>query len=209
MQPEETPLAALLSVMPPHDGADEQVDWEELRRAWGVRFPSDYTAFMATYGGGGIDDAFGVLTPEAPAQPPNGPVMGSMPGETATMRHIWETAGGPDGVSGGPDSVIAWGVSCGADILGWLVVDEDPDRWPVVVWERHGRPNWKVYDCGMVEFLRRLFAAGFDRCPLSDASLWGEPAPRFVHWREEQRRWESGVDPYTGEPDPYFGMEFE
>ncbi|MFG2986407.1 hypothetical protein ACGFYQ_35025 [Streptomyces sp. NPDC048258] len=61
----------------------------------------------------------------------------------------------------------------------------------------------------MVEFLRRLFVEGFDKCPLSDASLWGERAPHFVHWREEQRRWESGIDPYTGEPDPYFGMEFD
>ncbi|GAA0269545.1 hypothetical protein GCM10010302_04000 [Streptomyces polychromogenes] len=209
MPPEETPLAALLSVMPAHDGADEQVDWDAMRRAWGVGFPSDYTAFMATYGAGGIDDAFGVFTPEATTQAPDGPGHGSMAGETAVMRHIWATEGGPDGVSASPDSVIAWGGSCGADILGWVAVDEDPDKWQVIVWERHGRPHWKIYDCGMVEFLRRLFAEGFDKCPLSDASLWGEPAPHFVHWREEQRRWETGIDPYTGEPNPYFGMEFD
>ncbi|GLW04645.1 hypothetical protein Slala05_82750 [Streptomyces lavendulae subsp. lavendulae] len=41
-----------------------------------------------------------------------------------------------------------------------------------------------------------------------DASLWGEHPPHFVHWREEQRRLESGIDPYTGEPDPYLGVEF-
>ncbi|MFD9725931.1 hypothetical protein ACFWXG_19235, partial [Streptomyces sp. NPDC059072] len=133
MPPEETPFAALLSVMPAHDGADEQVDWDAMRRAWGVGFPSDYTAFMATYGAGGIDAAFSVLTPEATAQPPDGSGFGSMAGETTLMRHIWATEGGPDGVSASPDSVIAWGGSCGADTLGWITVDEDPDKWPVIV----------------------------------------------------------------------------
>ncbi|WP_327132404.1 hypothetical protein OG311_16380 [Streptomyces sp. NBC_01343] len=163
---------------------------------------------MSTYGAGGIDEALSVLTPEATTQPPAGPGFGSMAGETAIMRQIWATDGGPGGITASPDSVIAWGVSCGADILGWVTVDEDPDNWPVIVWERHGSPHWKIYDCGMVEFLRRLFAEGFVECPLSDTSLWGAPAPHFVHWREEQRRRESGIDPYTGEPDPYFG-EFD
>ncbi|WP_212765743.1 hypothetical protein [Streptomyces sp. PKU-MA01144] len=209
MPSEGTALTALTTVMSPQEGADEQVDWGAMRRAWGVDFPSDYIAFMGTYGAGGIDDALSVLTPEASTQPPDGPGFGSMAGETAIMRQIWESEGGPDGVAAGPDHVLAWGVSCGADILGWLTVDEDPDKWPVIVRERHGWPHWKIYDCGMTEFLRRLFTKGFDDCPLSDASLWGEPTPHFLHWREEQRRWECGIDPYTGEPDPYFGMEFD
>ncbi|SEQ99937.1 hypothetical protein SAMN05216481_12532 [Streptomyces radiopugnans] len=208
MPSQETVLAALRAVMPSHDGADEQVDWDAMRRTWGVDFPSDYVAFMSTYGAGGIDDVLSILVPEASAQPSEGPGFGSMAGETANMRHMWESDGGPEGIDAGPASVLAWGVSCGADMLGWLTVDPDPDKWPVVVWERHGWPHWKVYDCGMTEFLRRLFAKGFEECPLSDASLWGEPSPHFLHWREEQRRWESGIDPYTGDPDPYFGMEF-
>lgn len=203
------PLAALIAVMPPDDGADEQVDWDAMRRAWGLAFPSDYVAFMATYGAGGIDDAFGVLAPEAAVEPTNGQELGSMSGETATTRRTWADEGGPDGAAAGPEAVLAWGVSCGADILGWLTVDDNPDRWPVIVWERHGRPHWKIYDFGMAEFLRRLFTKDFDECPLGDASLWGEPSPRFLHWREEQRRWDSGTDPCTGEPNPYFGMEFD
>ncbi|MCX4462469.1 SMI1/KNR4 family protein [Streptomyces sp. NBC_01728] len=209
MPPERTALAALTTVMPPHDGADEQVDWDAMRRAWGVGFPSDYIAFMSTYGGGGIDDVLGILTPEASTQPPDGPGFGSMSGETAIMRQTWQFEGGPDKVDASPDSVLAWGVSCGADILGWLTTDDNPDKWPVIVWERHGWPHWRIYDCGMAEFLRRLFTKGFEECPLSVVSLWGEPSPHFIHWREEQRRRESGIDPYTGEPDPYFGMEFD
>ncbi|MFD4833773.1 SMI1/KNR4 family protein [Streptomyces uncialis] len=208
MPSEETDLAAIQAVMPSHDGADEQVDWDAMRRGWRVGFPSDYRAFMAVYGAGDIGGALGVLTPEGTAAPDDTGI-GTMPGETATMRHLWQPEGGPAGVDADPGSVLAWGVSCGADILGWLTADEDPDRWPVVVWERHGWPHWKMYDCGMVEFLRRLFAQGFDECPLSDASLWGEPAPHFIHWREIDRRRAAGIDPYTGEPDPYFGMTFE
>jgi hypothetical protein len=161
----EAVLAALMAVMAPHDGADEQVEWDAMRRAWGVGFPSDYVAFMGLYGTGGIDGALSVLTPEASTKPLDGAGLGGMAAETANLRHI--------------------------------------------LWERHGWPHWKTYDCGMAEFLRRLFTRGFDACPLSDASLWGEPSPKFVHWREEQRRWESGIDPYTGEPDPYFGMKFD
>ncbi|MFE7593787.1 hypothetical protein ACFU6K_30730 [Kitasatospora sp. NPDC057512] len=200
MRADEASVAALKAVMSPHDGADERVDWAAVGQAWGVRFPADYMAFMATYGAGGIDEAFSVLAPEASTEPPEGSGFGSAAGETGIMRSIWSTEGGPTGVEAGPDSVIAWGVSCGADILGGLTVDEDPDKWPVLVWERHGSPNWQLYDCGMAEFLRRLFTGGFDRCPLSDASLWGEPSPHFVHWREEQRRIEERLDPYTGEP---------
>ncbi|MFF0076615.1 hypothetical protein [Streptomyces sp. NPDC005494] len=48
-----------------------------------------------------------------------------------------------------------------------------PDAWPVIVWERHGSPHWRVYGCGMAEFPRRLFADEFEECPLSDLSLWG------------------------------------
>ncbi|WP_318212923.1 hypothetical protein [Streptomyces sp. SJL17-1] len=200
MPSEGTALAALKAVMSPHDGADEQVDWDAMRRAWGVGFPSDYITFMSTYGAGGIDDVLGVLEPEASTQPPDGPGFGSMACETAIMRRIWESEGGPDAGDAGPDSVLAWGASCGADILGWITVDDDPNKWPVIVWERHGWPHWKIYDCGMAEFLRRLFTKGLDECPLSDASLWGEPSPHFVHWREERRRLESGIDPYTGSP---------
>lgn len=129
--------------MPPHDGADEQVDWDAIRRAWGVGFPSDYIAFMSTYGAGGIDDALSVVTPEASTQPADSPDLGGMAAETANMRHMWESDGGPNEVDAGPDSVVAWGVSCGADILGWLTLDHDPNKWPVVVWERHGWPHWK------------------------------------------------------------------
>ncbi|MFF2949833.1 hypothetical protein ACFVVU_00575 [Kitasatospora sp. NPDC057965] len=116
--------------------------------------------------------------------------------------------GGENSAPAQSDSVSAWGGGRGADVIGRLTYDGDPDRWPVLVRERHAWPHWWLYDCGMAEFLRRLFTRDFDQCPLGDASLWGDPSPHFVHWREARRRFESGVDPFTGEPLPWSGRGF-
>ncbi|MFE3387062.1 hypothetical protein [Streptomyces anulatus] len=73
---------------------------------------------------------------------------------------------------------------------------------------RDGFSRWTSYECGMVEFLRRVFSGELEACPLSDATLWGTGAQKFVHWKEE-RRLLSGVDPWTGEPDPLAGVGFD
>ncbi|MFD4711856.1 hypothetical protein ACFWN5_19595 [Streptomyces sp. NPDC058430] len=66
-------------------------------------------------------------------------------------------------------------------------------------------PHWALFDCGMAEFLRRLMTAEFDARPLNDLSLWGRVGT-FVHHAEQERRFPAGLDPMTGEPDPYVGM---
>ncbi|WP_406466421.1 hypothetical protein OH738_39900 [Streptomyces hirsutus] len=81
----------------------------------------------------------------------------------------------------------------------------NPDQWPVIVWRGHGNPRWALFNCGRAEFLRRLVTAEFDACPLSDLSLWGRVGA-FVHHEEQERRFHAGLDPMTGEPDPYAGM---
>ncbi|MCG6497680.1 hypothetical protein [Kitasatospora sp. A2-31] len=57
----------------------------------------------------------------------------------------------------------------------------------------------------MVKFLTRIMLAEFDECPPGDASVWGRPGA-FVSWREQRRRLVAGLDPLTGEPDPYAEM---
>jgi hypothetical protein len=46
----------------------------------------------------------------------------------------------------------------------------------------------------------------FDECPLGGLSLWGKASVTFLTWAEEERRLKAGLDPWTGEPDPYAGM---
>ncbi|GGL80179.1 hypothetical protein GCM10010129_24780 [Streptomyces fumigatiscleroticus] len=89
-----------------------------------------------------------------------------------------------------------------------MTSERDPQQWPVAVWARQGG-GWSVYDCGMADFLLRLLRADFAACPVSDATLWGAGAARFLSFAEEERLREEGLDPWTGEPDPYAGMEFD
>lgn len=52
------------------------------------------------------------------------------------------------------------------------------------------------------------FFREFDERPLSDAELWGGSASKFIGGRQEQRLIDSGVNPWTGEPDPYANLSF-
>jgi hypothetical protein len=198
---------ALIRIMPPEHGADEQVDWEAVEARLGTRLPADYRAFMAVYGGGRIG---GLVSIELPLAPDDFPQWeGTIAQETKNLRYHWEQDGGIPGVELGADAVLAWGVGCpNSDLLGWLMTSSDPDQWPVVVRRRHvswGEPSFALFECGMATFLTRMMLAEFDECPLSDVSLWGNVEP-FVHWREQDRRFKAGLDPITGEPDPYAGM---
>ncbi|WP_306191736.1 SMI1/KNR4 family protein [Streptomyces sp. MK5] len=185
-------IAQLRDLMPPHDGAGDSVDWQQTEHDWGVTFPQDYKEFVATYGEGEADAFLTFLVPE----PAEGPVpSGDMAEETAEARRMWVDYGSPT-----TSPVIAWGVSARADLLCWLTSEQDPRRWPVAVWSR-GDLAWSVHDCGMLEYLVRLFRGEFD-------AMWADDdgVRRFVHVREAQRLLAAGIDPDTGEPNPYAGM---
>ncbi|WP_207309664.1 SMI1/KNR4 family protein [Streptomyces kasugaensis] len=200
-------LGPLKRIMPPESGVGEDVNWAELRKAWGTSLPSDYMAFMAEYGAGEISGAFSIVRPQKPGATSSD--MSGMAYETVNARELWQPAPAPSGAGAGLSPVIAWGISAGADILCWLTERSDPNRWPVVVLGRHTKTLWNTYDCGMTEFLRRLFHAEFDECPLSDETLWGNSSPQFLNYREIEQLREAGVDPWTGEPDPYADAMFD
>ncbi|WP_405535085.1 SMI1/KNR4 family protein [Streptomyces sp. NBC_00075] len=132
--------------MPPDLGEDQGVDWESLQSAWGLRFPSDYVAFMARYGAGAINDSFSVLVPNAPDQAEDG-------GKASETRNAVELRDA-DSVP-----VVAWGVTVAADIICWKITHEDPEQWPVTVWRRqNSSPRWIEYERGMTGFLCGLFS---------------------------------------------------
>ncbi|MEU9979585.1 SMI1/KNR4 family protein [Streptomyces sp. NPDC051014] len=170
----ESSLEPLLSLVSNEHGADEQVDWADVEEALGVGLPSDYKAFMSVYGAGGIGD-LGILGP----LPVNylqwdpGSIVDSAP----PFRDLWDGEGGVPGIEADGSSVLPWGSGCSANELGWLTLDPNPDRWPVVAWRRqisYGDSRWKLFDCSMVDFLIKMMRAEFDECPLGDASLWGK-----------------------------------
>ncbi|WP_330343351.1 SMI1/KNR4 family protein [Streptomyces longwoodensis] len=195
-------LDEVMRIMPSHAGAGDTVDWDVIEASWGTRFPDDYKEFTAEYGGGAVDDYLELLTPEIYVSPGGESSYSGMQQESANAEDVWRTSR-PE-VAEVP-RLITWGIDSSADILCWLATDSDPNKWPVLVWGR-GDAQWTQYSCGMLEFLCRLFRAEFDECPLSDLSLWGTASPRFLHWAEEQRLRKAGIDPWTGESDPFAGM---
>ncbi|MEU4211515.1 SMI1/KNR4 family protein [Streptomyces sp. NPDC026206] len=193
--------------MPCHENAGEEIDWADVQREWGTKFPRDYMAFMSEYGEGGVNDFLQIFQPLSDER--DGPASG-MRYETDNARGFIAEVAGPPELYGPPVvPLIAWGVDSSADILCWLTLDEDPDRWSVLVIGRHTASPVAIYECGMTDFLRRVILADFDECPLSGTDLWGSASPRFLGWREEQRLWADGVNPWTGEPDPYAGMAWD
>ncbi|MGW2911258.1 SMI1/KNR4 family protein [Streptomyces asoensis] len=192
----------LTRLMPPHSGAGDTIEWGPLEQSWGTRFPGDYKEFIARYGAGAISDYMVIFAPERRAESGVEPSFQGMEEETLNAQELWRAKAPGEASSG---RVIAWGSDSSADILCWRVTGDDPDDWPVVVWNQDD-VAWREYACGVVEFLHRVLDAQFDDCPLGGLTLWGNGAPIFLHRDEEQRLRASGLDPWTGEPDPFAGM---
>ncbi|PBC61813.1 hypothetical protein BKI49_22745 [Streptomyces sp. Tue6028] len=185
-------------------GPDVSVDWARMSESWGTEFPRDYRHFVERYGSGTLQSCLVIEEPEPGGGRPTS-AFGGMLHETANAEEAWVSARKPPEWAGPAPVLIAWGADSSADILCWDASGDDPDTWPVLVYNRDDG-EWGRYNCGMVEFLSRLLRADFDDCPLGDLSLWGRWSVTFLTEREQQRLLKAGLDPWTGEPDPYAGM---
>lgn len=200
----ETPeWDALQQLMPPTVEPDLLVDWVRMRESWGTNFPSDYRQFIGLYGSGTVQSYLVVQDPE-PKGGPQRSQFGGMQHETANAEQAWVTDAKTPELEGACPRLIAWGADSSADILCWDASAGDPDTWPILVRDRD-EGLWSRYDCGMVEFLSRLLRAEFDECPVGDLSLWGRRSATFLTESEQRRRLKEGLDPWTGEPDPFAG----
>lgn len=189
--------------MPRVTPGDTVVDWDHLARSWGRPFPADYRRLIDTYGAGYIADHLVIGGPEPKADPgPNGQGMNA---DTALAERFWHDARHEPDLDGLEPRLIAWGGNSAGDQLCWDATDEDPDRWPVLMWAR-GDDMWSRHDCGMAAFLVRVMTADFPECPLSDLTLWGREGATFLTRTEYMRRLKAGLDPWTLEPDPYADM---
>ncbi|WP_445045449.1 SMI1/KNR4 family protein [Streptomyces sp. SAS_272] len=176
------------------------MDWEIIESSWGMRFPSEYKQFVSVYGEGGVSDYLTFLLPERNLGGESS--VAGMSAEARNARQLWEGASMDVAPS---SSLVAWGVDASADILCWLALSDDPEEWHVVVWNQDDA-RWREYPCGMVEFLCRVFRAEFDECPLGALTLWAGLSPKFLHVNEERRLRAAGLDPWSGEADPFAGM---
>ncbi|MET7328969.1 SMI1/KNR4 family protein [Nonomuraea sp. NPDC005650] len=181
-------MEAIKRLMPPPVGGGLSVDWARLAESWGKKgFPSDYVDFIQTYGGGAVHDFLAVISPE----PKGGdPVTDGMLNETwnaealwAESTYAWQKSAE---LANATPELITWGVDATADLLCWDAAGDDPESWPVIVWNR-GDDLWRRYDCGMVEFLTRTLRADFDECPLNGLFIWGVSPVDFKPERPRSR----------------------
>ncbi|MFE4859810.1 SMI1/KNR4 family protein [Streptomyces sp. NPDC056670] len=176
-------VAALAEFMEVAHGVDEQIDWTEVEAAWGTRFPSDYVRFMEVYGAGGVSDSIGILLPSLQAE---GFPYTAGPGlrdETENARYTWKMERDGADFDVDPESIVAWGVTSGADIYCWVTTDDDPDRWPVLICGRHTDPKMQLLPFGMAEFLHKLLSDELFR--QDNISVVMPDESSFVNWRNE------------------------
>ncbi|MEU9704729.1 hypothetical protein [Streptomyces sp. NPDC047981] len=193
----------LQSALPPGLHAGDVVDWDSVEHAYGSRFPRDYMEFVARYGRGTVQETISVRLPSVagPVRPYTA-VTRLDPARLDAMSDASEGLGAHR-----LEDVLIWGDTVAADTLCWVAAGDDPDSWPVAVY--NSDDGWCVFECGMVEFLLGILRAEFDVCPIGDLGAWGMAgAAKFLHNREEQRLYDSGIDPWTGEVNPFHGNEF-
>ncbi|MFJ8011105.1 SMI1/KNR4 family protein [Streptomyces sp. NPDC096339] len=172
-------VEALAEFMPVAHGVDERVDWSEVEAAWETRFPSDYVRFMEVYGSGVISDGISILLPSLPVEGHAYPPGPGLEDETSIARELWETCRDEADFDVDLESIVAWGVTSGADIYCWVTTNEDPDLWPVLTYVRY-TDKMRLHPFGMAEFLRKVLGdAAFQQGRIS--VTLGEAS--FVNWR--------------------------
>lgn len=121
-------FAALRQLIGPDPSGVRQVDWAEVQAQLGYGLPSDYRAFVDTYGPG----TFGDLLIAAPGAGGKADLFALLEGKSAQVRglarHEWDTPIYPE-----PGGVISWGETTGGYTCGWAPTSTDPDQWSVVV----------------------------------------------------------------------------
>ncbi|RPK22912.1 hypothetical protein EES37_38310 [Streptomyces sp. ADI91-18] len=161
----------------PHDLAGTA----EAEHRLGIRLPSDYIAFIETYGAGGIDgDALWI-------SPPYREAGGDSVVDMAAL--FWEQA--PESYSRwlppevSADRLLRWGFVEDGTHLFWLMTGEDSDTWPIADLYEDGGP-FTIHKEGFAAYAQR----------------WCAPTPgpttepiQFIHWREYGHLMEQGLNP--------------
>ncbi|MFJ8770512.1 SMI1/KNR4 family protein [Streptomyces clavifer] len=187
--------------MPPPAKSDTSLDWDRMSKTWGKDFPPDYRQFIERYGPGAIQNYLVIELPEYKDAQPASP-YGGMLLETKNAEAAWNREDKSPELDGADPELITWGVDASSDLLCWDTSADDPRTWPVLVRNRDD-DLWHRYDCGMVEFLARTLLGDFTECPLGDLSLWAKQSAFYLNAYEEKRLRKQGLDPWTGQPDPY------
>ncbi|MGW7344973.1 SMI1/KNR4 family protein [Streptomyces sp. NPDC054854] len=171
-------IARLRLMLPPPVGGGDAVDWEAVERETRLQFPADYREFVASYGGGEIDEYLSVSTP---------PVAGSPYGDlldrldpALSDRDRQELGALLPG--GNLPQLLPFADSASSDVAFWLR-DGAPDDWRVAVFRRqtpYGVNRWTVFDGAMASFCTAVLNGEAD--PFSER-IEADEQHVFVNWR--------------------------
>ena len=144
------------------------IDWQRSEQTVNSRLPSDYEGFMRTFGPGSIAGFFYI-------EPPIAFESHSVQGMSVPSEELLTDMESPYPAFPEPGGLIYLGGDSDADVVFYRAVGE-PDDWPIVVRRRHHgfrESGWTQYDCGLVDFLMRMFHREFETDPLGGNPLWG------------------------------------
>ncbi|MFI8509615.1 hypothetical protein ACIGHB_00645 [Streptomyces sp. NPDC085460] len=199
-------MVELTGVLTAVGDSGNRVDWDAVAASYGLDFPSDYKEFVSFYGEGEIGPG---ITVQIPGVSPGRlwPGVDRLPEMTRRSFSAKEWKDPESARLYSVDDFLVWGAADDGDVLCWITRGDDPAAWPVAVFSR-SEASWAVLPPGMVKTLLGILRADAGECPLSNERLWGAGRATFLHARESRRRQDAGLDPWTGQPDPYAG-EFD
>jgi HEAT repeat protein len=209
----EGDLGALLRLMPapaePFDPGEPGL-WPDVERQIGLRLPTDYKAFIGTYGSGRVGEFLNIADPFS-----DNPYIRDLPQETLqAYRDIrkWEHI--PFPIHPEPGGLVPWGDTDNGDVMFWVADPPDePDRWSIAINEVRS-PFWYTYPGPLVRFLCDWITGGPDVVPFiseplgatfNPATPWIELEARLEAEKAKWRAWPGHPSPPPppgpGQPD--------
>ncbi|MET0135793.1 MAG: hypothetical protein ABW215_19605 [Kibdelosporangium sp.] len=132
------------------------VDWPSVESWLGLTLPSDYKALADAYGPMDVGEFIWLHTPCVQEDRFD---YGQWLRETHRSCRI--IAGDdPPAFHPAPGGLLAWGTTRDASCLFWdTAASDDPDRWPVVIFDRQG---FQTYEMSLLETLTAAVRTGID-----------------------------------------------
>jgi hypothetical protein len=177
------PLAELVEVMPPPKRPlHAEGDWEAVEAAMGLRLPTDYKAYIRTYGSGMVNSCLDIPSPLRPGEN----VRRWWTSWAEFYSDIAEYVHTPYPVFPQPGGLLPFGTLGDVDILNWLTVGE-PEQWPFVYYDRE-KGFFEIKGLSSVEF---VLEAVTRRSPLliqlGSVSVFDPPCDFIAHAARPQR----------------------
>ncbi|MFC5910343.1 SMI1/KNR4 family protein [Streptacidiphilus monticola] len=155
-------IERLAGMMPPPATRPSAAPWDLAPAEVGFQFPDDYRDFADLYGAGLVNDQLLIWTPslkrdkvrEGDARKGFASLVEGAPSgisDYLAELHEEEPEENPYPMYPDEEGLIAWGNDYSGNHFIWLTGDADPNKWPIISWNRSG--YWFRFDGGFGDFL--------------------------------------------------------